>query len=109
MDGLTLYRCISSGKRGKLFPNMHIQVPSRIMYINGFKGARHLIDNNIDLDEYQGNSQLAGMALVSANTSPDLYVLFWLSNVLQGMHTRSHYDSLKQPLRSLQRGAYEQR
>lgn len=33
-----------------LFPNMSLQVPSRILYINGFKGIRHVLDQNIDID-----------------------------------------------------------
>jgi CRP-like cAMP-binding protein len=30
-----------------LFPNMHIQVPTRIVYINGFKGIRQYLENNV--------------------------------------------------------------
>lgn len=51
-----------TGKRGNFFPNMHIQVPTRILYINGFKGIRHTLDNNIDLNEFE-NPQAAGLGL----------------------------------------------
>ena len=33
-----------SGQWGTLFPNMHIQCPARILYINGFKGLRQYLD-----------------------------------------------------------------
>ncbi len=38
---------LTGQKAPTLFPNMHIQVPIRIMYINGFKGIRSLLDNNV--------------------------------------------------------------
>lgn len=41
-----------SGQWGTLFPNMHIQCPARIMYINGFKGLRQYLDWKIKPDEY---------------------------------------------------------
>jgi len=42
---------------GALFPNMHLQVPTRVVYINGFKGLRYAIDNssimkNVDTSPY---------------------------------------------------------
>ena len=36
-----------SGHWGKLFPNMHIQCPARILYINGFKGLRQYMDYKV--------------------------------------------------------------
>jgi len=41
-----------SGQWGALFPNMHIQCPARIAYINGFKGLRQYLDWKIKPDEY---------------------------------------------------------
>lgn len=35
-----------TGIKGTLFPNMHIQVPTRMMYITGFKTIRFLVDNS---------------------------------------------------------------
>jgi hypothetical protein len=35
-----------------LFPNMHVQVPTRVAYINGFKGIRHFLEKNVDADEF---------------------------------------------------------
>lgn len=34
-----------------LFPNMTVQVPSRVLYINGFKGIRHVLDQHIKSDD----------------------------------------------------------
>jgi CRP-like cAMP-binding protein len=34
-------------KMGSLFPNMHIQLPTRIVYINGFKGLRGYLDKMV--------------------------------------------------------------
>jgi len=50
--------------RAALFPNMQVQVPVRIFYINGFKGIRHVLDTNVDLDKYD-NPQLVGMGLAT--------------------------------------------
>jgi len=44
-------------KMGSLFPNMHIQIPTRVIYINGLKGIRHYLDSNIHPQEYE-NPQL---------------------------------------------------
>ncbi len=41
-----------SGQWGALFPNMHIQCPARIMYINGFKGLRQYLDWKVKPDDY---------------------------------------------------------
>jgi hypothetical protein len=35
-----------TGIKASMFPNMHIQVPTRISYILGFKGLRQYIDSN---------------------------------------------------------------
>jgi CRP-like cAMP-binding protein len=35
-----------------LFPNMHQQIPIRIMYINGFKGIRAYLDSYVDPEKY---------------------------------------------------------
>jgi|EP00670_Eutreptiella_braarudii_P000270 hypothetical protein len=37
-----------TGKSNHLFPNMHIQVPTRVVYINGFKLLRMSFDERID-------------------------------------------------------------
>lgn len=40
-----------------LFPNMGMQIPTRVVYINGFKGIRHLTEKHIDPDAFE-NPQL---------------------------------------------------
>lgn len=50
------------GVKGNLFPNMHIQVPSRILYICGFKALRTSLDQHIDPNSYE-NPTTARLAL----------------------------------------------
>eukprot|EP00980_Cylindrotheca_fusiformis_P027830 scaffold22560_cov135-Cylindrotheca_fusiformis.AAC.41 len=42
-----------TGVPSQLFPNMHIQVPSRISYICGFKALRASLDERVDPDVYE--------------------------------------------------------
>jgi len=37
-----------TGVRGPLFPNMQVQIPTRMLYINGVKGIRGLLDRHDD-------------------------------------------------------------
>ena len=37
-----------TGHRAAFFPSMHTQVPTRVLYINGFKQLRAYFDNNVD-------------------------------------------------------------
>jgi hypothetical protein len=30
-----------------MFPNMHIQIPTRMLYINGFKATRQFLANEV--------------------------------------------------------------
>lgn len=54
---------ILSGKpRGSLFPNMQIQLPTRLLYINGFKGIRHVLDSRVDVTGFE-RPQLVGLGL----------------------------------------------
>lgn len=41
-----------TGVKADFFPNMHIQVPTRISYIVGFKGLRSFFDKHVDADKY---------------------------------------------------------
>jgi len=43
---------LTGAKVKTLFPNMHIQIPTRIIYINGFKGIRQQLDERIDAEKY---------------------------------------------------------
>jgi len=36
----------------RLFPDMHVQVPTRVVYINGIKQSRAWLANNVDPDTY---------------------------------------------------------
>ena len=37
-----------TGQRGAMFPNMHVQIPTRVLYINGFKATRQWLTNEVD-------------------------------------------------------------
>lgn len=41
---------------------MHIQMPSRVLYINGFKGLRYFIENQVNPNDFK-QPQLAGLGL----------------------------------------------
>jgi len=47
-----LNQALTGVKMTSFFPNMHIQLPTRIVYINGFKQLRAYLDANIKPDEY---------------------------------------------------------
>lgn len=52
--------------RAALFPNMHIQIPTRIVYFNGFKGIRYFVDTNCaDLQDRFERPQLVAMLLAT--------------------------------------------
>jgi hypothetical protein len=36
----------------KLFPDMHVQIPMRVVYINGTKGSRAWLNNNVNPQDY---------------------------------------------------------
>lgn len=42
-----------TGVKAELFPNMHVQVPTRIAYITGFKGLRSFFDSHVHPDSYE--------------------------------------------------------
>jgi hypothetical protein len=45
-----------TGVKGSYFPNMHIQVPSRIAYITGFKSLRAYMDKHMDTEQYENRT-----------------------------------------------------
>eukprot|EP00050_Salpingoeca_kvevrii_P017623 m.66818 g.66818 ORF g.66818 m.66818 type:complete len:358 (-) comp7642_c0_seq1:518-1591(-) len=56
-----------SGVKTPLLPQMHVQIPIRIMYINGFKQMRAYVDRNVDLSHLSGSSLFgAKLALACA-------------------------------------------
>lgn len=55
-----------SGVSSPLFPNMHIQIPTRILYINGFKGLRSFFDRHVDTDALPNHpARMAGRIAVA--------------------------------------------
>lgn len=53
----------------KLFPDMHVQIPMRVVYINGTKGTRAWLNNNIDPRDYSAPT------LVRTNTLPHRHLV----------------------------------
>jgi len=41
-----------TGQAAALFPNMHVQLPTRVVYINGFKILRQVLDERVHPEEY---------------------------------------------------------
>lgn len=52
-----LNRRLGGSAPGPLFPNMRVQIPIRILYLNGFKTIRHFLDQHIDPRQYTGPGQ----------------------------------------------------
>eukprot|EP00638_Chattonella_subsalsa_P006731 CAMPEP_0117745214 /NCGR_PEP_ID=MMETSP0947-20121206/7220_1 /TAXON_ID=44440 /ORGANISM="Chattonella subsalsa, Strain CCMP2191" /LENGTH=374 /DNA_ID=CAMNT_0005562309 /DNA_START=235 /DNA_END=1359 /DNA_ORIENTATION=+ len=56
---------LTGGPVTNLFPNFHIQIPTRIMYINGFKILRSKLSKEVDPQEFSNPSAVRmGLALV---------------------------------------------
>jgi len=48
-----LNQALTGVKMTTFFPNMHIQLPTRIVYINGFKQLRGYLDAHVKPDQYE--------------------------------------------------------
>mmetsp|Transcript_16958 Transcript_16958/g.31704 ORF Transcript_16958/g.31704 Transcript_16958/m.31704 type:complete len:429 (-) Transcript_16958:207-1493(-) len=55
-----------TGVKSDLFPNMHIQVPTRIAYIVGFKGLRTIFDKHVDAESFGDNATAVSLATAVA-------------------------------------------
>lgn len=69
-----------SGQSSPLFPNMHVQVPARIVYIAGFKGLRALFDK---IDPDQWSTHPARVAVRFATTIAPGIVMTPISSILE--------------------------
>lgn len=70
-----------SGISSPLFPNMHVQVPARVLYIAGFKGLRAMFDQHIDPDQW--NTHASRTAVRFANMFAPGIVMTPISSVLE--------------------------
>lgn len=77
-----------TGKKADYFPNMGIQVPSRIIYILGFKYLRYVSDHNIDFDSFGDLSQSARLG---AAVLPGM-IMCPVSSVLEAANA-GHFNS----------------
>mmetsp|Transcript_4509 Transcript_4509/g.9000 ORF Transcript_4509/g.9000 Transcript_4509/m.9000 type:complete len:412 (-) Transcript_4509:1167-2402(-) len=71
-----------TGHRAELFPNMHIQVPTRIIYINGFKIMRAYIDKYFDPEDYSSRGPLQPLVRFGAVIAPGV-LMTPISSVLE--------------------------
>jgi len=53
----------------KLFPDMHVQIPMRVVYINGTKGTRAWLNNNIDPRDYSAPTLVSTAILLAPGLS----------------------------------------
>jgi len=64
-----------------LFPNMKVQIPSRIVYLNGLKQIRFYLENNVDPNK-SNHPLLIKMAI---NIAPGL-IMTPMSSILEACH-----------------------
>lgn len=55
-----------TGVRGQLFPNMHVQLPTRVVYITGFKSIRTLVDHYLTRDVATQNIHYNSLRVIGA-------------------------------------------
>ena len=67
-----------TGKTASLFPNMSVQVPARVVYVNGLKGIRQYVDLHFDPKKYS-NPLLVGAL---ASTLPGI-IMTPVSSILE--------------------------
>eukprot|EP00547_Thalassionema_nitzschioides_P007915 CAMPEP_0194200460 /NCGR_PEP_ID=MMETSP0156-20130528/1053_1 /TAXON_ID=33649 /ORGANISM="Thalassionema nitzschioides, Strain L26-B" /LENGTH=322 /DNA_ID=CAMNT_0038925457 /DNA_START=98 /DNA_END=1066 /DNA_ORIENTATION=+ len=63
------------GKRGDFFPKMHIQVPTRIVYVAGFKELRKYFDSKIDPENSSAGLRLATVVAPGIVVTPIVSIL----------------------------------
>lgn len=70
-----------SGVSSPYFPNMHVQIPVRVMYIAGFKGLRSLFDRNFDTEQIHDKTKRV-TARVALTVAPGV-VMTPISGILE--------------------------
>ena len=55
-----------SVERGALFPNMHLQIPTRVVYINGLKGLRQQIEHSDIMQNIESYSNPTAIRMAAA-------------------------------------------
>lgn len=48
-----------TGQKASWFPNMHVQIPSRVLYITGFKGIRYQLEKSVDASQFSYSKAVA--------------------------------------------------
>ena len=70
-----------TGVKSDWFPNMHLQVPTRIAYIVGFKALRSALDQHVDPESFEGDYAPTAVRL-SVTFSPGI-IMTPISSVLE--------------------------
>lgn len=78
-----------SGVSSPLFPNMHVQVPTRVAYITGFKGLRAFLDANLAPDAYASPTAVRVAAMVGPGV-----VMTPISSILEAANATSNPEPL---------------
>ena len=78
-----------TGHKAPLFPHMSVQVPTRVLYINGLKGVRQYLDQNVNPQLYP-NPLVAGIAV---SVAPGI-IMTPVSSVLEATNA-GHYNNEK--------------
>ncbi|KAI0563796.1 Cyclic nucleotide-binding-like protein [Gracilaria domingensis] len=79
-----------SGISAPLFPNMHVQVPARVLYITGFKSLRAILDRDIDPDRW--NTHPARVAVRFGKTIAPGVIMTPISSILEASNA-GHVNS----------------
>lgn len=87
-----------SGVSAPLFPNMHVQVPARVLYIAGFKSLRAFLDRDIDPDKW--NTHPARVAVRFCKTIAPGIIMTPISSILEASNV-GHANPEPLLLRSL--------
>lgn len=77
--------------RGPLFPRMHVQLPVRVLYINGFKGLRHMIEDRIKPAAY--GPTLAPLVSIGMAVAPGV-IMTPISSVLEACNANLNPEPL---------------
>jgi hypothetical protein len=74
-----------TGKKTARFPIMHVQIPTRVVYINGFKGIRFYLDHHVNTETFAN----PGLAKIGLAVTPGL-IMTPVSSFLEATNVGQH-------------------
>jgi hypothetical protein len=75
---------VLTGARTALFPQMHVQLPVRVAYINGFKALRVIIDDRIDETQYNNTTAVRAVKAILPGV-----IMTPVSSILEACHVNN--------------------